>query len=192
MTDFKTALGFIRSNKIKMLQRPKELHWLFNRIKKLDNPRVFVEIGSGQGASAFILGNAMPVGSSIYMIDKNHPDLRLDVATALKRIGYDVREICGDSVGYMTKRIMEGHFEELEADILFIDGDHSYEGVKADFEYYSKFVRKGGLIALHDIARHPKKPDTQVWQLWKELKEQYNTIEYIEKGKHVGVGVVIK
>jgi len=45
-------------------------------------------------------------------------------------------------------------------DFLFIDGDHTYEGVKRDFEMYSPLVRNGGIIAFHDIVKHP--PETVV------------------------------
>jgi predicted O-methyltransferase YrrM len=37
-------------------------------------------------------------------------------------------------------------------DVLFIDGDHTYDGVKADYQMYRPLVRKGGLIAFHDIV----------------------------------------
>ena len=43
-------------------------------------------------------------------------------------------------------------------DLLFIDGDHTYVGVKMDFEMYRPLVRKGGIIAFHDIVPHP--PET--------------------------------
>jgi predicted O-methyltransferase YrrM len=43
-------------------------------------------------------------------------------------------------------------FGGSEIDFLFIDGDHSYEGVKRDWEMYSTLVRKGGIIAFHDVA----------------------------------------
>jgi hypothetical protein len=33
---------------------------------------------------------------------------------------------------------------------LFIDGDHSYEGVKSDFELYSTILSEKGIIILHD------------------------------------------
>jgi hypothetical protein len=36
----------------------------------------------------------------------------------------------------------------LRLDLLFIDGDPSYEGVKADFVNYSQLVRPGGLIGF--------------------------------------------
>jgi hypothetical protein len=35
-------------------------------------------------------------------------------------------------------------------DLVFIDGDHSFEGVKRDFDLYSKKIHLGGVIALHD------------------------------------------
>ena len=37
-------------------------------------------------------------------------------------------------------------------DLLFIDGDHSYEGVKKDFDLYKSSVSKNGIIAFHDIV----------------------------------------
>ena len=39
---------------------------------------------------------------------------------------------------------------KLPIDILIIDGDHSYDMVKADFNNYEKFVKKGGYIFIHD------------------------------------------
>lgn len=40
--------------------------------------------------------------------------------------------------------------EDLKIDFLHIDADHSYEGVKQDFELYSKILNKGGIISIHD------------------------------------------
>ena len=40
--------------------------------------------------------------------------------------------------------------EDIKIDYLHIDADHSYEGVKKDFEMYSKIVNKTGIISIHD------------------------------------------
>ena len=40
--------------------------------------------------------------------------------------------------------------QDIKIDILFIDGDHSYEGVKTDFELYSKIMSDNGIIIIHD------------------------------------------
>ncbi len=37
-------------------------------------------------------------------------------------------------------------------EVLFIDGDHSYEGARADFDRWSAFVRPGGHVLLHDAV----------------------------------------
>lgn len=82
-------------------------------------------------------------------------------------------------------------------DFLFIDGDHSYEGVKQDWETYSPFVRSGGLAALHDIV-----PDYSyqlgirtendaggVHKLWGELKPHHRHYEFVEDQKQNGYGI---
>jgi hypothetical protein len=40
--------------------------------------------------------------------------------------------------------------QDIKIDVLFIDGDHSYEGVKLDFELYSKILSPKGIILIHD------------------------------------------
>jgi hypothetical protein len=40
--------------------------------------------------------------------------------------------------------------QDIKIDVLFIDGDHSYEGVKLDFDLYSKILSDKGIIIIHD------------------------------------------
>jgi hypothetical protein len=40
--------------------------------------------------------------------------------------------------------------QDIKIDYLHIDGDHSYEGVKKDFELYSSIMSKNGIITIHD------------------------------------------
>jgi predicted O-methyltransferase YrrM len=53
----------------------------------------------------------------------------------------------------------------VPVDLIFIDGDHSYEGVKQDFEIYAPLVRSDGLIAFHDILEHTRVPSVRVSDL---------------------------
>jgi len=41
---------------------------------------------------------------------------------------------------------------------LWIDGDHSYEGVKSDFDLFSPFLADGAIVALHDCFKHDVGP----------------------------------
>lgn len=77
-------------------------------------------------------------------------------------------------------------------DYLFIDGDHTYEGVKRDFELYSPLVRRGGIIAFHDVAEHPSYIGCEVSRFWNEVKLQYRHAELIEDQTQgwAGIGVL--
>jgi cephalosporin hydroxylase len=77
-------------------------------------------------------------------------------------------------------------------DFLFIDGDHSYEGVRRDFELYAPLVGHGGIIAFHDIAPHPPQSGCRVEQLWNEIRPARTFIEYIDRGGRNwgGIGII--
>ncbi len=81
---------------------------------------------------------------------------------------------------------------DKKIDFLFIDGDHTYDGVKKDFNLYKQLVKKGGIIALHDIANHPKESNCRVDKFWNEIKEKYKYKEFIENKnqKWAGIGVI--
>lgn len=79
-------------------------------------------------------------------------------------------------------------FDEKYIDFLFIDGDHTKEGVKQDFDMYSPFVKKGGIVAFHDvvISEHHHSRDVHVGEFWNEIKTQYRHIEFVEEGNNWG------
>ena len=60
--------------------------------------------------------------------------------------------ILQDSHKKSTQKTVEEILDGNKLDFLFIDGDHSYDGVKRDFELWSSLVKIGGVIALHDIV----------------------------------------
>ena len=76
-------------------------------------------------------------------------------------------------------------------DFLFIDGDHSLEGVQQDFEMYSPLVREGGIIVLHDVVYTSPDPlsPVMVRPFWEILKKQYPYLEIRTKGS-TGMGVL--
>jgi predicted O-methyltransferase YrrM len=92
----------------------------------------------------------------------------------------------------------DSHSEEVAArlrritqslDVLFIDGDHTYEGVKRDFLLYAPLVRPGGIVAFHDIAEHPKETGCDVARFWNEVKTSYRHEEIIENREQRGWGI---
>ena len=87
---------------------------------------------------------------------------------------------------------MESILAGRKFDVLFIDGDHTYEGVKADFENYSKFARPGGLIAFHDIVPHPPETKCEVSKFWSEIKDSYTYLEIVKNWRQnwAGIGII--
>ena len=100
--------------------------------------------------------------------------------------------IRADSHDPQTVRSLDGLRGSV--DLLFIDGDHSYEGVRADFENYSPLVRPGGLIAFHDVDSS-NNPTSEVDRLWTQLRDLYDVRELIdaaddEQSGRYGIGIL--
>jgi len=76
-----------------------------------------------------------------------------------------------------------------DLDFLFIDGNHFYDFVKKDLEMYGPLVKKGGIIAMHDIGYAE---EGGVYKLWQEVKNQYSDYKEIlhsDKGEK-GIGLL--
>lgn len=88
-----------------------------------------------------------------------------------------------------TLDAVKGLFGDEKLDFIFIDGNHMYEAVKMDLEIYSKLVRSGGIIALHDIGYAE---EGGVHKLWDEIKNDYKHIELrLHPNKEKGIGILI-
>jgi predicted O-methyltransferase YrrM len=79
--------------------------------------------------------------------------------------------------------------KENSLDFLFIDGDHSYEGVAKDFELYAPLVKKNGLIAFHDIVHGSPENVGGVPIFWKQLKEKHKYKEIVKDWNQGGYGI---
>jgi len=77
-------------------------------------------------------------------------------------------------------------------DCIFIDADHSYDGVKEDYDNAMKIINTNGIIILHDIAN----TDTGVAQLWQEIKNNHKQVKQFSyraspnNGYACGIGVI--
>jgi predicted O-methyltransferase YrrM len=107
--------------------------------------------------------------------------------------------ISGDSHSEKTYNKVINALGENKLDLLFIDGDHSYEGVKKDFEMYSSLVREGGIIAFHDVheSSFHESHGCFVHNFWKEVQNNFEDkkIFYCDQDDNSvwgGIGVIIK
>jgi hypothetical protein len=77
---------------------------------------------------------------------------------------------------------------------MFIDGDHTYEGVKQDFQVFSPLVKKNGLIAFHDILPVQGHSSCGVHRLWAEISSDNDSREFIGDADQewAGIGLLRK
>jgi predicted O-methyltransferase YrrM len=172
-------------------------------------PRKLLEIGTSNGGTLFLFARVAAHDATIIGIDlprKHHPTgipkWRLPLYKAFASRGQSVRMITHDSHSPATLAKVKAILRGQEVDFLFIDGDHSYEGVESDFRMYSPLVRRGGLIAFHDIV-----PDYKtrygsetfnyaggVHLLWSVIKTKHRFQEVVaNQGQDAfGIGILTK
>lgn len=165
----------------KAQQKPKEFYELLKTLSEMQSNKIAVEIGSYDGGC---LHAYVKLFDKVISID-------LQNRSRLKEVDY----IIGDSQKALPllKETIGG--KNTKIDFLMIDGDHSYDGVKADFNLYHKLVRKGGIIAFHDIL------DTELHRelfcrvdlFWNEIKKDDRFISYeiIDGNDWGGIGYLI-
>ncbi len=62
----------------------------------------------------------------------------------------DVKDFIFPVRGFSTEVVDKVEAETDSLDLVFIDGDHSYEGVKADWETYKHLLKPGSVVIFHD------------------------------------------
>jgi predicted O-methyltransferase YrrM len=154
-------------------------------------PRAVLEIGSFRGGTLAAWCKVAAPGAVLVSVDL--PDEADTPATSdelrrLARAGQGLEVVRGDSHAEETRRDVEAALAGREVDFLMIDADHSYDGVRRDFELYAPLVRDGGLIALHDIVPHSRRPNVEVARFWAEIRDRYEHEEFIAPGRDVGFG----
>jgi predicted O-methyltransferase YrrM len=194
--NFKQNLGKTWDLNIKPLQVKTEILNLCHIIKKA-NPEVIVEIGTASGGTLFLFSN-ITQAKKIVSIDLpcglfggGYPRWKIPLFKSFSRRN-TIQLLRADSHSKETALKLRKILNGSKIDFLFIDGDHTYDGVKKDFEIYAPLVREGGLVAFHDIVQHDPKSECHVDQFWNEVKQTYDYKEIIEN-KHqgwAGIGVL--
>lgn len=121
-----------------------EAAFLFRLVRSFKAPRI-IEVGRFRGGSTILMGTAGDDGTRITSIDiapKNDALLRsvlekAGIAHKIDLVVNDANKVPAPADTY---------------DIVFIDGDHTYQGIKKDYEHWKKSVKPGGHILFHDAG----------------------------------------
>ena len=171
-----------------------EVTELLSRLRNAE-PRCCVEIGTAAGGTLLLLAKASGPDATIISVDLpggkyglGYPSWRIPLYKSFARDSQKVILIQGDSHDGNTVDSVERVLRGKPIDFLFIDGDHSYEGVRRDFKLYTSMVRKGGIVGIHDIVPHPHR-EIGVPRFWNEVRHRHNSIEIVESWQQNGAGI---
>jgi len=159
-------------------------------------PATVVEIGTASGGTLFLFSKLADDRATIVSIDLplgryggGYFVWRIPLYRSFVRLGQRLYLLRADSHRDATLEKCRLRLKGTPIDFLFIDGDHSYEGVKKDFQMYKALVRKGGMVAFHDIVMHPPAEGCAVHTFWNEIKPAYRYTEFIESPDQIGCGI---
>ena len=163
--------------------------WLMREV----SPKVFVELGTHSGNSYFSICQVVAeavLGTRCYAVDTWVGD---------EHSGLYGEGVFKDVEGYnqehyrdfstllrMTFDEAATRFAEKSVDILHIDGRHTYEDVRHDFETWLPKLAPGAVVMLHDT--NVRERDFGVWRFWEELQSQFPY--HIEFTHSHGLGVI--
>lgn len=177
--------------------QPGQVRWefrqLLEQVERIRPQRV-LEIGTANGGSLLPITRLSAPNAHIISVDLHHgefgggyPAWRIPLYRAFARPTQRLDLLRGDSHDRRTVdqvlRLLGG--EPL--DFLFIDGDHTFDGVREDFETYGPLVRPGGLVAFHDInppsereaIDGPRYLVGDVPRYWREVSRERDSQEFV-------------
>jgi len=161
-------------------------------------PRRILEIGTAGGGTMFLLSRVATMDARLMSIDlpgskfgAGYGPEWIPLLRALPQKNQDLRLVRTDSHDLRTREHVVQWLEGTQLDFLLVDGDHSCDGVCADFEMYGPLVRPGGLIAFHDIAPGEASRVGGVPHYWQAIRHRFVTYEFVEDWKQGGFGIGI-
>ena len=156
-----------------------EAAYLYRIARRLD-PATIVELGRFRGGSTLVLSTAMDEGAELHSYDPSRPDAALVHALGQYGLAGRVHLHVGDS--------RTAPAPPQPCALVFVDGDHSYAGARADYERWSRLLRPGGHLLFHDAAHAPgyRSFDEPVARLVAELETEDRALRRVG-----GVGSIV-
>ena len=157
-------------------------------------PNLIVELGTHAGCSYFGMCEAVKLNklqSNCFAVDTWQGDAHAGFyPDAIFNLVEDFNKKNYQEYSILLRMTFDNALKKIEdnsIDLLHIDGFHTYQAVKHDFETWLPKVSSGGIILFHDT--NVKERDFGVYKLWEEIRSNYPSIEF----KHsFGLGVMQK
>ncbi len=153
-------------------------------ITPMDGCRI-LEIGTGWGESSDFFSKLKPTWK-VYTIDSFglYGDGRI-----YKEFGHEKVKIINKNLGRNVIQILGDSSKipwELPIDVLFIDGDHSFDGCYNDFQNFQLFVNQNGLVIFDDYNQ-PNNPHNGVKKAVHEAISNHDKFEIVYEGYYCSI-----
>jgi predicted O-methyltransferase YrrM len=150
-------------------------------LKTCNNRNSYLEIGAASGGSAKLIDDFL-LFDNIYIIDNNeHPHhvyRKTILPYAIEYIGDSHSDKCREYLKKMDKVF----------DVVFIDGDHSFDGIKKDTEMVLPYLERGSFIIYHD-AHCPLCPGVATYLSSLDSSSKLKMVKDINDDKGLGIQV---
>jgi predicted O-methyltransferase YrrM len=186
----------------KQFFRPMQNRWeiteLMRRVKEWQ-PRRVLEIGTARGGTLFLFCQNAAPDATLVSIDLPHgingggyPEWKSSIYESFSQPDQKVVLLRGNSHDDAMKQELLRQMGPEPFDLIMIDADHRYEGVKRDFELYAPLVAPGGVIVLHDVLPNTFDAEIQVDRFWNEVKAVHDAEEIVQNPQQgcMGIGLV--
>ena len=154
--------------------------WCMERL----HPRIFVELGTHVGSSYFAFCQSVDMhktGTQCFAVDTWQGDAHsgaYDDAIFKSVNGHNREHYAGFShLLRMTFDEALGQFADGSVDLLHIDGFHTYEAVRHDFETWLPKMSDRGVVLFHDSNVFEN--GFEVWRLMRELDVRYPHFHFL-------------
>jgi GT2 family glycosyltransferase/glycosyltransferase involved in cell wall biosynthesis len=161
-------------------------------IVQMLKPKIFVELGTHKGDSycAFCQAvSTLGLDTACYAVDTWEGDEHAgfygsEILEELKTYHDSIYKGFSQLIQSRFEEALD-HFSDGSIDLIHIDGCHTYDAVKHDYEAWLPKMSQRGVVLLHDVNVHEK--NFGVWKFWKVISEHYPSFEF----KHgYGLGVL--
>ena len=160
-------------------QVPNELARLASLLSAFSPFSNYLEIGTAAGGTLRFLTEQVQIDRTVVIDNGAHPKFKIWTDQNRKCIT-NLTEFIGDSHSTEAKDFLQNL--NTTFDLVGIDGDHSAQGVKADWDLIQPYISQGSLVWFHDIVCIDG-----VKSLWTQLKDRHTPIL---ETKELGIGVI--
>ena len=173
---------------------------LYEEVKRVSENNFCVEIGSYCGKSTCFIGQACKENKSKLITIDHHKgseeqqlgELYFDAEVYDEKLGrvntlplleknlakFDLEDVVKPLV---MDSISASKIVENNADLIFIDGSHTFESAESDYELWKNKIKKGGTLAIHDIYDSEDEGGQAPNKIFKQsLNEGFNFIKRVK------------